>query len=90
MRNIYVLGPPGIGKSTFIAKYFDPLVAKNSVVEQSVPEMPERYLTVFIYLPLSFEETKKRSNISEIEYNQWLDFYTYHISNPKVKLVRNA
>lgn len=74
MRNIYVLGPSGIGKSTFINKYFNTLETKN-IVESSERKIPENYLFIYLYLPLNAFKLQDRYNLDIEEYEKWVSFY---------------
>lgn len=86
MKNIYVIGPPKIGKSTFISKYFNTLQTKN-IVELSEPEMPKDYLMVYFYFPLKVDTLRERIDISDEEYERWVDFYNENRENKYFRLV---
>lgn len=86
MKKIYVIGPKGIGKSTFISRHFKPDSLKN-VIESSEMIVPEDYLTIFLILPNSYEKIRKRIDIGISEFYEWLDFYHKIDDWPRLRLV---
>jgi hypothetical protein len=81
-----VIGPPKIGKSTFINKYFNTLITKN-IIELSEPKLPEDCLIVYFYFPLSINKLRERIDISEEEYEKWIDFYNENRNSKYFHLV---
>lgn len=86
MKKIYVIGPPKIGKSTFINKYFNTLQTKN-IVELSEPKIPDDYLMIYLYFPLRIDTLRERIDISDEEYERWTDFYNENRENNFFRLI---
>ena len=70
----------------FINKYFNTLIIKN-IIELSKPELPNDYLMVYLYFPLNIAKLRERIDISDEEYERWIDFYNENRDNKFFKLI---
>lgn len=76
--NILVLGPKGVGKTSFINKMFSKYGEdlKRYVIESDVPLLPDPSEVTQVYLILpDFETVSNRCDINEHQYEQWMNYY---------------
>lgn len=96
VRKIYVLGPAGVGKSTFIQKHFAKEISmfEGLVIESSEMVIPENAAKIFLVLPDRDTIAERRntsltdsSSVHE-DYFRWLDFYNKNQSKISMKWVK--
>lgn len=88
---IYVLGPTGSGKTTFIQKYFSKELNtfENMIIESSEMKVPENFSKIFLILPNRTElASRQEVDSSDEDYFRWLDFYSKNKSFIEIKWVK--
>lgn len=86
-QNIYVIGPPGSGKTHFIDAISEPLY-RDFIIESSEMKIHEDALMTYIVLPKPdvLAQRAPNLNINQVV-GDWLDFYA--ANKDKVKLIEN-
>ena len=96
VNKIYVLGPAGAGKSTFIQKHFakEMSMFEGLVVESSEMIVPKNAAKVFLVLPDRETISQRRgttltdTNPAHEDFYRWLDFYNKNQSKISMQWVK--